>query len=56
MSKRFISAFEGGRSILNLDRIVQITDVLQVDAVDLVNAMVADAEKELNREVDMLIK
>lgn len=45
VSKGFISALEGGRSVPNLDRLVQIADALQVDPGELVNAMVADAEK-----------
>lgn len=56
VSKGFISALEGGRSVPNLDRLVQIADALQVDAGQLVTAMVADAEKELGRKVNIRIK
>lgn len=56
VSKGFIFALEGGRSVPNLDRLVQIADALQVDAGQLVTAMVADAEKELGRKVNIRIK
>lgn len=56
VSKGFISALEGGRSVPNLDRLVQIADALQVGAGELVNAMVADAEKELGRRMNIKIK
>ena len=49
VSKGFISALEGGRSVPNLDRLVQIADALQVDPGELINAMVADADEELGR-------
>jgi hypothetical protein len=41
----FTSALEGGQSIPNLDRLVQIADALQVSPGELINAMVEDAGK-----------
>ena len=56
VSKGFISALEGGRSVPNLDRLVQIADALQVSPGELVNAMIEDAEKELGKKITVNIK
>lgn len=56
VSKGFISALEGGRSVPNLDRLVQIADALQVSPGELVNAMLEDAAKELGRKIHVKIK
>ena len=45
VSKGFISALEGGRSVPNLDMLVQIAEALNVPAGTLVNAMVEEAER-----------
>lgn len=45
VSKGFISALEGGRSVPNLDMLVQIAEALNVPAGTLVNAMVEESEK-----------
>jgi transcriptional regulator with XRE-family HTH domain len=47
VSKGFISALEGGRSVPNLDMVVQLAESLDVSAGSLVNAMVEEAEKHL---------
>ena len=44
VSKGFISALEGGRSIPNLDMLVQLAEALNVSAGTLVNAMVEESE------------
>ncbi|MFT4301394.1 MAG: helix-turn-helix transcriptional regulator [Desulfovibrio sp.] len=51
VSKGFISALEGGRSVPNLDRLVQIADALQVSPGELANAMLEDAAKELGKKI-----
>lgn len=56
VSKGFISALEGGRSVPNLDRLIQIADALQVSPGELVNAMLEDAAKELGRKIHVKIK
>jgi transcriptional regulator with XRE-family HTH domain len=56
VSKGFVSALEGGRSVPNLDRLVQIADALQVSPGELVNAMIEDAEKELGKTITVNIK
>ncbi len=56
VSKGFISALEGGRSVPNLDRLLQIADALQVSPGELVNAMLEDAEKELGKKIYVKIK
>lgn len=56
VSKGFISALEGGRSVPNLDRLVQIADALQISPGELVNAMLEDAAKELGRKIHVRIK
>ncbi|MBB5143040.1 helix-turn-helix domain-containing protein [Desulfovibrio intestinalis] len=56
VSKGFISALEGGRSVPNLDRLVQIADALQVSPGELVNAMLENAAKELGRKIHVKIK
>ncbi|MDR0465999.1 MAG: helix-turn-helix domain-containing protein [Deltaproteobacteria bacterium] len=48
VSKGFISALEGGRSVPNLDMLVQLAEALNVSAGSLVNAMVDEAAK-MNR-------
>ena len=45
VSKGFISALEGGRSVPNLDMLVQLADALRVRSGLLVDEMVAEAEK-----------
>jgi transcriptional regulator with XRE-family HTH domain len=47
VSKGFISALEGGRSVPNLDMVVQLAESLEVSAGTLVNAMVEEAEKKI---------
>ena len=47
VSKGFVSALEGGRSVPSLDMLVQIAEVLNVPAGTLVNAMVEEAEKSI---------
>ena len=47
VSKGFISALEGGRSIPNLDMLVQLAEALNVPAGTLVNAMVEESEKHM---------
>ena len=49
VSKGFISALEGGRSVPNLDMLVQIADALDVPAGMLVNAMVDEAGKNISK-------
>lgn len=49
VSKGFISALEGGRSVPSLDRLVQIADALQVRPGELVDAMVKDSEPKLDK-------
>ncbi len=56
VSKGFISALEGGRSVPNLDRLVQIADALQVSPSELVNAMLENAAKELGRKIHVKTK
>ena len=46
VSKGFISALEGGRSVPNLDMLVQLADALGVQPGELVNSMVTEAEKK----------
>ncbi len=45
VSKGFISALEAGRSVPNLDMLVQLAEALNVSAGALVNAMVEESEK-----------
>lgn len=45
VSKGFISALEGGRSVPSLDMLVQLAEALNVPAGTLVNAMVEESEK-----------
>ena len=45
VSKGFISALEAGRSVPNLDMLVQLAEALSVPAGTLVNAMVEESEK-----------
>ena len=45
VSKGFISALEGGRSVPNLDMLVQLADALGVRPGELVDAMVIAADK-----------
>ena len=47
VSKGFISALEGGRSVPNLDMLVQLAEALNVPAGTLVNAMVEESEKHM---------
>ena len=47
VSKGFISALEGGRSVPNLDMLVQLADALNVRPGELVEEMVTAAEKEM---------
>lgn len=47
VSKGFISALEGGRSVPSLDMLVQLADALNVPAGTLVNAMVEESEKNI---------
>ena len=47
VSKGFISALEGGRSVPNLDMLVQLADALNVRPGKLVEEMVTAAEKEM---------
>lgn len=47
VSKGFISALEGGRSVPNLDMLVQLADAMNVRSGALMDEMVADAEKEM---------
>ena len=44
VSKGFISALEGGRSVPNLDMLVQLADAMNVRSGALMDEMVADAE------------
>jgi transcriptional regulator with XRE-family HTH domain len=46
VSKGFISALEGGRSVPNLDMLVQLAEALGVPAGTLVDAMVEEATKK----------
>lgn len=45
VSKGFISALEGGRSVPNLDMLVQLAEALDVPAGTIVNAMVEESTK-----------
>jgi transcriptional regulator with XRE-family HTH domain len=45
VSKGFISALEGGRSVPNLDMLVQIADALGVKPGEMVDAMVTESQK-----------
>ena len=45
VSKGFISALEGGRSVPSLDMLVQLAEALNVPAGMLVNALVEEATK-----------
>jgi len=45
VSKGFISAIEGGRSVPNIDMLVQIADALGVRPGVLIDALVQKAEK-----------
>ena len=47
VSKGFISALEAGRSVPNLDMLVQIAEALNVPAGTLVTAMVDEAAKNI---------
>lgn len=47
VSKGFISALEGGRSVPNLDRLLHIAEALNVRPGELVDAMVVEAEKRM---------
>ena len=47
VSKGFNSALEGGRSVPNLDMLVQLADAMNVRSGALMDEMVADAEKEM---------
>ena len=46
VSKGFISALEGGRSVPNLDMLVRIARSLEADPGEMLNAMVAESEKD----------
>ena len=45
VSKGFVSALEGGRSVPNLDRFLQIADVLTVHPSKLMDALVEEINK-----------
>ena len=45
VSKGFISALEGGRSVPNLDRLIQIADVLSVHPSKLMDALIEEINK-----------
>jgi len=47
VSKGFISTLEGGRSVPNLDMLVQLAEALDVPAGTIVNAMVDEATKSI---------
>ena len=47
VSKGFVSALEGGRSVPNLDMLVLLAQALNVRPGSLVDAMVEEAEKNL---------
>ena len=47
VSKGFISALEAGRSVPNLDMLVQLADALNVPAGTLVNVMVEESAKNI---------
>ena len=47
VSKGFISALEGGRSVPNIDRLLQIADALRVRPSTLLNAMIDEIEKDM---------
>jgi transcriptional regulator with XRE-family HTH domain len=47
VSKGFISALEGGRSVPSLDMLVQLAEALDVPAGTLVSAMVDEATKNI---------
>ena len=47
VSKGFISALEGGRSVPNLDMLVQLADALRVRPGLLVYAIVTEEEKDM---------
>lgn len=49
VSKGFISALEAGRSVPNLDMLVQLADALNVSAGTLVNTMIEEATKSLRQ-------
>ena len=49
VSKGFISALEGGRSVPNLDRFIQIADVLSVHPSKLMDALVEEINKNSNK-------
>ncbi len=49
VSKGFISALEGGRSIPSLDRLLQIAEALRVRPGVLVDAMAEDIERACKR-------
>ena len=49
VSKGFISALEAGRSVPNLDMLVQLADALNVPAGTLVNRMVEEAMKSMRQ-------
>ncbi len=49
VSKGFISALEGGRSVPNLDMLVQLADALRVSPGEMVDAMVAEADKAMRK-------
>ena len=46
VSKGFISALEGGRSVPNLDMLVLLAEAMNVRAGELIDTMVREAEKE----------
>ena len=47
VSKGFISALEGGRSVPNIDRLLQIADALRVRPSTLLDAMIGEIEKDM---------
>lgn len=47
VSKGFISALEGGRSVPNLDMLVQLADALGVRPGVLVDALVEEADRDM---------
>lgn len=51
VSKGFISALEGGRSVPSLDRLVQIAGVLEVEPGDMVTAMMEAYREDLSKKL-----
>ena len=56
VSKGFISALEGGRSVPNLDMLVQLAEALDVRPGELVDAMVEESEKILRQRAALDVK